>query len=1037
VIGADPAGRLGPVLKHKEQWDYPRVVDAAMDAALGLRPKLQVMGGDFPTPDGTAVRDYIHVSDLVQAHLDALTRLDAAEPMVYNVGVGHGATVKEVVQVVEKVSGRTVPYELVAPRPGDPHTLYSDPAKIKAELGWEPKYGDLEKAIATAWQWRLENYPTGPQSTIDPLAFSGPAYTQDTDDTPPLKDDPRILIVGAGPTGLCAAYRLKELGYTNWELIDKSSQAGGLATSITDSKGFTWDIGVHVLFSHFAFFDALLDEYLEPKDWLYHQRWSPAWMRQRWVGYPIQSNVWRLPEDEVAEIVADLATLKPDPTAQPRNFLEWLNNGFGKALTKAFMAPYNFKVWAHPPEQLNTIWVGERVATIKFGDILSNVINRRDAPAWGPNAQFRYPMNGTGHIWEAVFQGLPKEHIKLSAEVKTVHTDEGAGAGKPGDKSVELVDGTRIGFDALLSTVPVDRLLKTAFPDKPEMAQFAEGEDKFKHQTVNLVGVGVWGQPPTRLNGVHWVYFPEEEFPFYRVTVLSNFSPLVVAKPFEQWSLLVEVSESKYRPVPKSKEELEAKVLEGLRKATMLPEDSKIESVWSTRLEYGYPVPYVERNMHMHKADHALRQMHIWSRGRFGSWKYEVANQDHSCMLGVDAIDAMLFGGNDDGIEATFNSPSYVNNRYRKYDRVQDPAKLAAKRARTDGAPRQHTRFEKPWVELKTLATWAAVTWHCHESDAWASAFKAAVPDTRTKYFVYSYERCGMGDIKRPATDMLYEGLHHLDRIPKAAGSTNASAVVGHIAAKFASLPEVLLVVRPGAQTGHVPKALRDRMAATNPAPLLVPEAAAAPAPEALDLSSAPLCATYKAAMGVSECPASAVGTGAWALVAAPRSAFEAVGKDRWAAIAAALDSVGAAASPPPAAHEKLVLSLLPQLLGIPAPVTADRILAPELAAAPVPAVAPTAASVPAVQPTQAAVAGAASSAAGTAAAAAPSGAATVQQGAAPASTAAPAAGSAGPSAAVNAAAVAAAGTPTLTGGATGVAAGATTAVVPGVTAQQ
>ncbi|KAJ1631465.1 hypothetical protein T492DRAFT_591957, partial [Pavlovales sp. CCMP2436] len=76
-----------------------------------------------------------------------------------------------------------------------------------------------------------------------------------------------ILIVGAGPTGLCAAYRLKELGYTNWQLIDKDNQAGGLATSITDPKGFVWDIGVHVLFSHFEFFDALLDEYLPPKDW--------------------------------------------------------------------------------------------------------------------------------------------------------------------------------------------------------------------------------------------------------------------------------------------------------------------------------------------------------------------------------------------------------------------------------------------------------------------------------------------------------------------------------------------------------------------------------------------------------------------------------------------------------------------------------------------------------------------------------------------------------------------------------------------------
>ena len=100
----------------------------------------------------------------------------------------------------------------------------------------------------------------------------------------------------------------------------------------------------------------------------------------------------------------------------------------------------------------------------------------------------------------------------------------------------------------------------------------------------------------------------------------------------------------------------------------MLPADAKIASTWDTRLEYGYPVPYVERNMHVHAADAALRKHGVWSRGRFGSWKYEVANQDHSCMLGLDAVDSMLFGGNAEGREATFNSPNAVNSKFRPYD---------------------------------------------------------------------------------------------------------------------------------------------------------------------------------------------------------------------------------------------------------------------------------------------------------------------------------------------------------------------------------
>ncbi|KAJ1631466.1 hypothetical protein T492DRAFT_591971 [Pavlovales sp. CCMP2436] len=187
VIGADPSGRLG-------SWDYPRIMDAAMDAALGIRNKLTVMGDAFPTEDGTAVRDYIHVTDLVQAHMDALVRLDPASPLVYNVGAGQGYTVKKVIKVVEKVSGKTVPYEVGPPRPGDPHTLYSDPAKIKAELGWTPLYADLEVGVTHAWQWRLNNYPNGGASTIDPLAYAGPAYTTETDDTPAVRDDPRYAL---------------------------------------------------------------------------------------------------------------------------------------------------------------------------------------------------------------------------------------------------------------------------------------------------------------------------------------------------------------------------------------------------------------------------------------------------------------------------------------------------------------------------------------------------------------------------------------------------------------------------------------------------------------------------------------------------------------------------------------------------------------------------------------------------------------------------------------------------------------------------
>ena len=124
-------------------------------------------------------------------------------------------------------------------------------------------------------------------------------------------------------------------------------------------------------------------------------------------------------------------------------------------------------------------------------------------------------------------------------------------------------------FDGLLSTMPLPALLRMT-PDHPDLASLADGDNgaadrsRFKHQTVNLVGVGVWDTDtvPKELNGVHWVYFPEDEFIFYRVTVLSNFSPFMVAQPYKQWSLLVEVSESRHRQIPQSRKELRDVVID-------------------------------------------------------------------------------------------------------------------------------------------------------------------------------------------------------------------------------------------------------------------------------------------------------------------------------------------------------------------------------------------------------------------------------------------------------------------------------------------
>src|SRR5688572_23767608 len=134
----------------------------------------------------------------------------------------------------------------------------------------------------------------------------------------------RIVIIGAGPTGLGAAHRLHELGHNDWTLIEQSQEAGGLASSVTDEKGFTWDLGGHVQFSHYGYFDCLMDSLLGKDGWLHHERESWVWIRDRFVPYPFQMNIRRLPAEDMKECVAGLVRLYKQGSngRKPANFGE-------------------------------------------------------------------------------------------------------------------------------------------------------------------------------------------------------------------------------------------------------------------------------------------------------------------------------------------------------------------------------------------------------------------------------------------------------------------------------------------------------------------------------------------------------------------------------------------------------------------------------------------------------------------------------------------------------------------------------------------
>jgi UDP-glucose 4-epimerase len=148
AAGASPDGTLG-----EDHDPETHLIPLALQAALGQRSHLEIFGNDYPTPDGTCIRDYIHVDDLAEAHLLCLERLRPGAGLCYNLGIGKGYSVREVVATVEEVTGKRVPVKETGRRPGDPPALVASAARIQRELGWVPRYRDLHSILTTAARW--------------------------------------------------------------------------------------------------------------------------------------------------------------------------------------------------------------------------------------------------------------------------------------------------------------------------------------------------------------------------------------------------------------------------------------------------------------------------------------------------------------------------------------------------------------------------------------------------------------------------------------------------------------------------------------------------------------------------------------------------------------------------------------------------------------------------------------------------------------------------------------------------------------------
>lgn len=435
----------------------------------------------------------------------------------------------------------------------------------------------------------------------------------------------RIAIIGAGPCGLACARELDRLGFEDWVVFEREGTPGGLASSVRDSQGFTWDFGGHVVFSHFGEFDALLEEMLGG-DVCEHERRSYIRFGDQWVPYPFQNNLRYLEPELVAECLLGLIEA---PGGDPAtNFDVWMNASFGPGITRVFMRPYNAKVWTTPAKEMASAWIGERVSVVDYRRALENVLMQRDDVGWGPNNTFRFPRTGgTGEIYRRLADRLGPR-VRTGCEVVEIDADR---------RAVRFGDGASEEYDALVTSMPLDRLV-AALRQKPSALEAAAGE--LRRTSVCVVGVGY--ERPLE-DDKCWMYFPDDRIPFYRATNFAKYAaanvPSADTTRFSSYMTETAFSPADGRPV-----DVVDRVLRGLVSGGVVEDDQTVASTHTIDVDYAYPVPTVGRDRALAVIQPWLMERHIYSRGRFGSWRYEMGNMDHAVKMGIDVAHHILDG---------------------------------------------------------------------------------------------------------------------------------------------------------------------------------------------------------------------------------------------------------------------------------------------------------------------------------------------------------------------------------------------------------
>lgn len=410
-----------------------------------------------------------------------------------------------------------------------------------------------------------------------------------------------IAIVGAGLTGLSAAYHLEKKGFFNYTLFEKEASPGGLCRSISQD-GFTFDYTGHLLHISDPAFQAFIEQQVGLEHFIPITRKSFIYSKNTYTRYPFQINLCGLPADVITECISGYVN-RPKSSKKPRSFYDWVMQSFGHGFGNHFFFNYQKKIFDYDIHQLTASWTGRFVPKTSLEEMLMGALSESISQEIGYNARFLYPREGGIFFW------LDRLHKCLTNQLQTEHEVISIDIV---NKSITFKNGHEERYEQLITTMPLNMLL--GLIKEGSRTTLHRAQSKLLCNSVTNFNLGIQGR---NISEKHWIYFPEDEFPFYRLGFPHNFTPTMA--PPGCSSLYGEFSHLN-KSIEYQEQHLKDSLIATRKLFNITDKDIATEVI--INIPHAYVIYNEWRDKNVPKILTTLASYDIYSVGRYGEWKY-------------------------------------------------------------------------------------------------------------------------------------------------------------------------------------------------------------------------------------------------------------------------------------------------------------------------------------------------------------------------------------------------------------------------------